>query len=403
MTKSRTIVFSSLLPLLLLFQSVAAQSGNETNTDNPYGFSTKINPAMAVIIVVLIAAFFFMGFFSIYIRRCSQSDQTAAGRLINGARGGRSRRVGLDPSVIQTFPILEYSVVKGLKIGKGALECAVCLNEFDDDETLRLLPKCDHVFHPDCIDAWLATHTTCPVCRANLAPGSEPAPPVAEATVAAETLDAAANGSSNRGEPESVGHVAIDVPDDRDEEPPQPEVIKATPSMKNRPVRSGSSRRPMRFPRSHSTGHSLVLVQPGENVDRYTLRLPEHVRKEILQRTTSCVAFPVVGDGSSRGGRSYRGKGGEGSSRGRNFPFGRLEWAAKSDRWTFSVTPPFFSRSLSVLSPKVADGEVTPGKRNPSGSFKSPFDCLAKPVTDEEGQARSSTPVFAASSSQQQP
>ncbi|KAF9604768.1 hypothetical protein IFM89_010309 [Coptis chinensis] len=65
-----------------------------------------------------------------------------------------------------------YSVVKGLKIGKGALECAVCLNEFEDDETLRLLPKCDHVFHPECIDAWLASHTTCPVCRANLTPDS---------------------------------------------------------------------------------------------------------------------------------------------------------------------------------------------------------------------------------------
>jgi len=23
---------------------------------------------------------------------------------------------------------------------------------FDDEETLRLLPKCSHVFHPDCID-----------------------------------------------------------------------------------------------------------------------------------------------------------------------------------------------------------------------------------------------------------
>ncbi|KAF9602633.1 hypothetical protein IFM89_030521 [Coptis chinensis] len=65
-----------------------------------------------------------------------------------------------------------YSVVKGLKIGKGALECAVCLNEFGNDETLRLLPKCDNVFHPECIDAWLASHTTCPVCRANLTPDS---------------------------------------------------------------------------------------------------------------------------------------------------------------------------------------------------------------------------------------
>ncbi|KAG6427281.1 hypothetical protein SASPL_111523 [Salvia splendens] len=33
--------------------------------------------------------------------------------------------------------------------------------------------------------------------------------------------------------------------------------------------------------RSHSTGHSLV--QPGENLDQFTLRLPEGVRKEVLE------------------------------------------------------------------------------------------------------------------------
>lgn len=45
------------------------------------------------------------------------------------------------------------------------LECVVCLSEFGDNETLRLLPQCLHVFHPYCIDVWLASHDTCPVCR----------------------------------------------------------------------------------------------------------------------------------------------------------------------------------------------------------------------------------------------
>lgn len=53
--------------------------------------------------------------------------------------------------------------------GRGTLECAVCITEFDDDkETRRLLPGCDHVFHADCIDEWLRFHSSCPVCRANL-------------------------------------------------------------------------------------------------------------------------------------------------------------------------------------------------------------------------------------------
>ncbi|CAA6658863.1 unnamed protein product [Spirodela intermedia] len=131
---------------------------------------------MAVIVIGLISAFFFMAFFSIYLRNRRERDSRA---LTAGGNGGaRSRRVGgaprgLEAAVIQTFPTLVYSEVKEHKIGKGALECAVCLSEFEDDDTLRLLPKCDHVFHPDCIDLWLASHTTCP----SAAPTSPPPPP----------------------------------------------------------------------------------------------------------------------------------------------------------------------------------------------------------------------------------
>ena len=53
-------------------------------------------------------------------------------------------------------------------IGKVKVECAVCLSEFEDDESVRLMPKCDHVFHRECIDMWLGCHVSCPVCRADL-------------------------------------------------------------------------------------------------------------------------------------------------------------------------------------------------------------------------------------------
>lgn len=35
---------------------------------------------------------------------------------------------------------------------------------------IRQLPDCHHHFHLDCIDQWLATHTTCPMCRRSLLP-----------------------------------------------------------------------------------------------------------------------------------------------------------------------------------------------------------------------------------------
>uniref|UniRef100_A0A6N2L204 RING-type E3 ubiquitin transferase n=1 Tax=Salix viminalis TaxID=40686 RepID=A0A6N2L204_SALVM len=52
-------------------------------------------------------------------------------------------------------------------------ECSVCLNEFRDDETLRLLPKCSHAFHIPCIDTWLGSHTNCPLCRAPIVTNTE--------------------------------------------------------------------------------------------------------------------------------------------------------------------------------------------------------------------------------------
>ncbi|KAJ6354024.1 hypothetical protein OIU76_002951 [Salix suchowensis] len=174
-----------ILPLLILcFLSRPYGVVSQNNGDRegqPYSYA-RVTPSMAIIIVVLIAVLFIMGFVSIYIRHCN--EDTANGGLRPVGIGGLSRRAaasrGLDPAVIETFPTLVYSVVKGLKIGKGALECAVCLNEFEEDEKLRLIPNCNHVFHPDCIGAWLESHTTCPVCRADLTVPSASVPQLRE-------------------------------------------------------------------------------------------------------------------------------------------------------------------------------------------------------------------------------
>jgi hypothetical protein len=33
--------------------------------------------------------------------------------------------------------------------------------------SIKLLPECQHGFHVGCVDAWLVTHKTCPVCCRN--------------------------------------------------------------------------------------------------------------------------------------------------------------------------------------------------------------------------------------------
>lgn len=46
--------------------------------------------------------------------------------------------------------------------------CSVCLGDYQAEDKLQQIPVCGHTFHMDCIDLWLATHTTCPLCRLSL-------------------------------------------------------------------------------------------------------------------------------------------------------------------------------------------------------------------------------------------
>ncbi|XP_026659447.1 RING-H2 finger protein ATL29-like [Phoenix dactylifera] len=93
------------------------------------------------------------------------------------AGGGETQgETGLDPAIIASFPKLPYSAVRGVQEGKCGAECAVCLAEFAGGDVIRLLTVCCHAFHPACIDSWLASHTTCPICRSDLeAPPNEAA------------------------------------------------------------------------------------------------------------------------------------------------------------------------------------------------------------------------------------
>ncbi|XP_022733853.1 E3 ubiquitin-protein ligase ATL4-like [Durio zibethinus] len=47
-------------------------------------------------------------------------------------------------------------------------DCAVCLSKFEPQDQLRLLPLCCHAFHARCIDTWLTSNQTCPLCRSPL-------------------------------------------------------------------------------------------------------------------------------------------------------------------------------------------------------------------------------------------
>lgn len=150
---------------------------NTAAVPSPEPANPRFSPSMAIIIVVLIGACLVVAIFLMYIRRCTQGDDENSSRIV--ARRNQSIHFyerpgeGLERAVLDSLPVVSFSVVKTLKNGKEDLECAVCLESFEEDESLRLLPKCSHVFHTECIDAWFLSHSTCPLCRTSLKPTTD--------------------------------------------------------------------------------------------------------------------------------------------------------------------------------------------------------------------------------------
>ncbi|KAG6495876.1 hypothetical protein ZIOFF_043706 [Zingiber officinale] len=74
---------------------------------------------------------------------------------------------GLNEWVINALCISEYKASEGLHDGSSGetSECMICLDEIIDGQIVRFLPECCHVFHVQCIDAWLIEHGSCPLCR----------------------------------------------------------------------------------------------------------------------------------------------------------------------------------------------------------------------------------------------
>lgn len=144
------------------------------NVNDGFNLDNKVSPSILLIIIILAIIFFVSGLLHLLVRFLLRPTNRDPEDLDNvTALQGQLQQLfhlhdaGVDQSFIDTLPVFYYKAIIGLK---NPFDCAVCLCEFEPEDKLRLLPKCSHAFHMECIDTWLLSHSTCPLCRASLLP-----------------------------------------------------------------------------------------------------------------------------------------------------------------------------------------------------------------------------------------
>lgn len=139
---------------------------DNNNHSSSSGF--EFSPLVVAVIGVLASAFILLIYYTIISRLCTRHRDNNNDQIdhLHHSELGQANS-GLDETIIKSITVCKYEkrVGGGDQFVVEGSDCCVCLGEFQENESLRLLPKCNHAFHLPCIDTWLKSHSTCPLCR----------------------------------------------------------------------------------------------------------------------------------------------------------------------------------------------------------------------------------------------
>ncbi|KAF7844978.1 E3 ubiquitin-protein ligase ATL4 [Senna tora] len=160
-------------------------SNQGDSSSQPHSSLQNLNPSILIIVIVLavtvtvsLALCLLLRHLNLRcLRRLSPSSSSNATSSSSSPPASAtpvfssSRRVSPEipsPSIIDSLPLFTFSSITrraSAAANGGDGDCAVCLSKFEQRDLLRLLPLCCHAFHAECIDIWLQSNLTCPLCR----------------------------------------------------------------------------------------------------------------------------------------------------------------------------------------------------------------------------------------------
>ncbi|KAJ7950699.1 putative Ring finger protein [Quillaja saponaria] len=168
------VVGSNTLPL--------PDSSIATTTATPHRSSSLKNLSPSILIIVIILSVTVIASVALCLllrhlnRRClrhlSSSSTTTTASTTTTPIFSSSRRIAPETttttSIIDSLPLFTFSSITRRSTSSNSGDCAICLSKFEQHDQLRLLPLCCHAFHAECIDTWLQSNLTCPLCRSSI-------------------------------------------------------------------------------------------------------------------------------------------------------------------------------------------------------------------------------------------
>ncbi|XP_027344080.1 putative RING-H2 finger protein ATL69 [Abrus precatorius] len=157
--------------------STAAAPSSAATTTATTGVGLGYGIAIAVSILVLISTIMLASYACVRIKAndrrgtyySNNHNDNHNRENITHDSGGPVIVMGLEKSMVDAYPKMVIGESRRLpKPNEGP--CAICLSEYLPQETIRCVPDCHHCFHVECVDEWLRTSATCPLCRNSPAP-----------------------------------------------------------------------------------------------------------------------------------------------------------------------------------------------------------------------------------------